>query len=103
MLATVTKFGMDWAGFPCPLIPGFTDTASKPLNFYSVSNRGWQKKVKAAVIVDLLGNLPRQARLFGQSLVGMGGRAAPPCTVSVFGRIQPPGESQLDRARPPGG
>ncbi|MGX8942161.1 tape measure protein [Symbiopectobacterium sp. Eva_TO] len=31
-----------------------------------------EKKVKAAVIVDLLGNLPRQARLFGQSLVGMG-------------------------------
>ncbi|WP_334467925.1 tape measure protein [Arsenophonus sp. PmNCSU2021_1] len=31
-----------------------------------------EKKVKAAVIVDLLGTLPRQARLFGQSLVGMG-------------------------------
>ncbi|MBG6243013.1 MAG: tail tape measure protein [Candidatus Symbiopectobacterium sp. Dall1.0] len=31
-----------------------------------------EKKVKASVIVDLLGNLPRQARLFGQSLVGMG-------------------------------
>ncbi|WP_334470938.1 hypothetical protein [Arsenophonus sp. PmNCSU2021_1] len=30
------------------------------------------KQIKASVIVDLLGNLPRQARLFGQSLVGMG-------------------------------
>ncbi|WP_166506385.1 hypothetical protein [Sodalis glossinidius] len=35
-------------------------------------SKRWQKKVKASVIVDLLGNLPRQARLFGQSLVGMG-------------------------------
>ncbi len=30
------------------------------------------KQLKASVIVDLLGNLPRQARLFGQSLGGMG-------------------------------